>query len=149
MERNLARWEKRICPKLLTSKKQAAGLRSVAFPARRKFRKPQPANARDRPSLDEAISGKTRIEIVSEGSEHEPFCTVLRLWMSESISTSREQFARQTRRPLFSLEAIQPRRRVLVRLQVISSRPFEKGRVVVLEAQEYSGLGPSRGLPGG
>jgi hypothetical protein len=73
--------------------------------------------------------------------------------MSESINASREQFARQTRRPLFSLEAIQPGRRVLARLPVGQSSPLEKKQFATVgpsgespKAQEHFGLGPSRGL---
>jgi len=42
-------------------------------------------------------------------SVREPFCSVLCSQMSEPIDASREQFARQTSRPIFSLEAFRPR----------------------------------------
>jgi hypothetical protein len=41
---------------------------------------------------------KREAEIVSDGSRHEPFCTVLLEQVSESVGVSKGQFARQTRR---------------------------------------------------
>ena len=38
--------------------------------------------------------------------------------MSEPIDASREQFARQTRRPTFSLEAFRPKHRVFAPLVI-------------------------------
>jgi hypothetical protein len=47
------------------------------------------------PNREARIEGR----LVSEGSRHEPFCTVLLEQVSESIGVSKGQFARQTRRP--------------------------------------------------
>jgi hypothetical protein len=88
------------------------------------------------------------------GSGREPFCSVLRSQMSEPIDASREQFARQTRRPIFSLEAVRPRPSVPspFRVDAISRRsaikkPFRKpGRLYQGSPRRLTNA-PRRGVP--
>jgi hypothetical protein len=72
--------------------------------------------------------------------------------MSEAIGASREQFARQTRRPTFSLEAFRPRQRAFPPLIIFigqNPQPTPSGWKAVRQvrpsaespkAQEHSGL---------
>jgi len=90
--------------------------------------------------------------IESDGSRHEPFCTVLCSEMSDPVDASREQFARQTRRTTFSLEAFRPRQRVFAPLVIFNGQnpqPTPSGWKAVRQvrpsaespkAQEHSGL---------
>ena len=98
---------------------------------------------------------------MSAGSRHEPFCTVLRLYNERIYRCLQEStFARQTRPRLFSLEAVQPRRRALTRLPVIFINRIcnlgcsKRNQFATAglsgespKAQDHSGLGSSPWLP--